>query len=150
VQERVLEQIKSNLSSNVTFLPRVLSSYFGLFVSMWPGSAIAAGNETYGLGFLMVKSIAALAGVLALFALTIWLIRRFQPGLKTTSKNTLAIEQRINLDNKNTIAVIRCGDQRWLIGVSPAGLARIDRLSPEHQKPTANERNTSDITEIHE
>lgn len=91
-------------------------------------------NEASGLGMLMLKSMAALAGVLALFALAIWLIRRFHPGLKTTGENMLVLEQRISLDGKNTLAVIRCGGQRWLIGFSPAGPVRIDRLDPEHQK----------------
>lgn len=104
---------------------------FSFLLALWPDSAIASTNEVPGLGFLMLKSIGALAGVLALFALGIWLMRRFQPGMKATPGNMLALEQRINLDGKNTVAVIRCGSQRWLIGISPTGLARIDRLESE-------------------
>lgn len=119
--------------------PTGLKPVFGLVASIWPTSAIAAGNKVSGLGMMMLKSMAALAGVLALFALVIWLIRRFQPGLKIAGKHMLVLEQRISLDGKNSVAVIRCGDQRWLIGLSPAGLVRIDRLDLEHQKPVKNE-----------
>ncbi len=98
-------------------------------------------NEASGSGMLMLmlKSMAALAAVLALFALVIWLIRRFRPGLKIADEHMLMMEQRISLDGKNAIAVIRCGGQRWLIGLSPAGPVRIDRLDPEHREPEEDE-----------
>ncbi len=120
--------------------PELWKTASGLVTVMWPTLAVAAtGSEVPGLGILMLKSMAALAGVLALFALAIWLIRRFQPRLRTAGKHMLRVEQRISLDGKNAVAVIRCGSQRWLIGFSAAGLTRIDRLDPEQQDSAKNE-----------
>jgi len=104
---------------------------FGLVAAMWPASAMADASNVPGLGFLMLKSVMGLAGVLALFAFGIWLVRRFQPGLKTTGGNILVLEKRLSIDGKNAVAVIRYGCQRWLIGLSPSGLTRIDQLEAQ-------------------
>lgn len=100
-----------------------------LFAGLWPWPALAADGQELGLGMLMVKAVAALAAVLALFALVVWLMRRVQGGGIMPGKSPMQLEYRMNLDNRNAIAIVRCDDQRWLVGISPAGLTRIDRLS---------------------
>lgn len=77
----------------------------------------------------MVKTVAALAVVLALFAFVVWLLRRVQGGRVMSGKYPLRLEHRMNLDNRNALAVVCCDQQRWLVGISPAGVTRIDRLS---------------------
>lgn len=100
-----------------------------LVAGLWPWPAFAADEKELGLGMLMVKAVAALAAVLALFALVVWLMRRVQGGGIMPGKSPMQLEYRMNLDNRNAIAIVRCDGQRWLVGISPAGLTRIDRLS---------------------
>jgi len=103
----------------------------------WPLQAFAASGQEPGLGMLAVKSVAALAAVLGLFSLIVWVMRRIQGGRMMTGKMPLRLEQRMSLDNRNTLAVVRYEGQRWLVGISPSGLTLIDRLplSQGEQQP---------------
>jgi flagellar protein FliO/FliZ len=111
-----------------------------LLAGLWPWPALAADGQELGLGMLMVKSVAALAAVLALFALVVWLMRRVQGGGGIMpGKSPMQLEYRMNLDNRNAIAIVRCDGQRWLVGISPAGLTRIDRLPPADEARPSQE-----------
>ena len=77
---------------------------------------------------LVLKSTVSLAIVLALFALAIWGMRRLQGSLGNQGARALTMESRISLDTRNSLAIVRHGQQRWLLGISPSGITRIDSL----------------------
>ena len=104
----------------------------------WPRLAYAADAQTQAMGTLVLKSVVSLAIVLALFAIAVWGIRRLQGSLGNQGSRTLKLESRISLDTRNSLAIVRHGDQRWLLGISPAGIARIDNL--ENESPAATEQ----------
>jgi flagellar protein FliO/FliZ len=97
-------------------------------LSLWPRLAYAAAGQPQGMGMLVLKSTVALAIVLALFALVIWGMRRLQGGLANQGARILTMESRISLDTRNSVAIVRHGKQRWLLGISPSGITRIDSL----------------------
>ena len=83
---------------------------------------------------LVLKSTVSLAIVLALFALAVWGMRRLQGGLANQGARALTMESRISLDTRNSLAIVRHGQRRWLLGISPSGITRIDSL--EAPSPT--------------
>ena len=95
---------------------------------LWPQLAHAAAGQPQGMGMLVLKSTVSLAIVLALFALVVWGMRRLQGRLGNQGARALAMESRISLDTRNSLAIVRHGQQRWLLGISPAGITRIDSL----------------------
>jgi len=102
---------------------------------LWPRFAHAAAGEPQGMGMLVLKSAGSLAAVLALFALVIWAMRRLQGKLAQQGTRNLSLESRISLDTRNSLAIVRHGEQRWLLGISPSGITRIDSL--EEASPAA-------------
>ncbi len=97
-------------------------------LSLWPQLAFAAAGQPQGMGMLVLKSTVSLAIVLALFALAIWGMRRLQGSLGNQGARALTMESRISLDTRNSLAIVRHGQQRWLLGISPSGITRIDSL----------------------
>ncbi|MDX8389620.1 MAG: flagellar biosynthetic protein FliO [Mariprofundaceae bacterium] len=83
--------------------------------------------------WLMGKSLAALAAVLALFAGMLWLMRRLQ--IATISKHTgtshLKILQRLALDSRHALVEIEYDQQSLLIAVGPNGVTNI----AQHARP---------------
>lgn len=110
-------------------------------VSLYPQLAYAAAGEPHGMGMLVLKSVVSLAIVLALFALAVWGMRRLQSGLGNQGMRSLTVESRISLDTRNSLAIVRHGNQRWLLGISPAGISRIDGLSEDSGSETASDVN---------
>lgn len=109
-------------------------------LGLWPRLAYAAAGEPQGMGMLVLKSAVSLAIVLALFALVVWGMRRLQGRLASHGARALSMESRISLDTRHSLAVVRHGQQRWLLGISPAGITRIDSLEEApatHPKDTA-------------
>lgn len=104
--------------------PWAISALLGL----WPQLAYAAAGEPEGMGMLVLKSTVSLAIVLALFALVVWGMRRLQGRLSNQGARALSMESRISLDTRNSLAIVRHGQQRWLLGISPSGITRIDSL----------------------
>lgn len=104
---------------------------------MYPEQAFAAAGQPHGMGILLLKSVISLAVVLALFALIIWGMRRLQFGLASKGIRTLSVENRTSLDARNSLVIVRHGNRRWLLGISPAGINRIDRL-PETSEVTVD------------
>lgn len=107
---------------------------------LYPQLAYAAAGQPHGMSMLVLKSVVSLAIVLALFALAVWGMRRLQSGLGNQGMRSLTVESRISLDTRNSLAIVRHGNQRWLLGISPAGISRIDGLSGDVESETESDR----------
>lgn len=70
---------------------------------------------------MVLQSLLALAAVLGLFALLVLGMRRFQSFNGTALQRDFKIQQRIHLDNKNSIVEIRYRGSLYLLGVSANG-----------------------------
>ena len=108
--------------------------------SLYPQLAYAASGQPHGMGMLVLKSVVSLAIVLALFAFAVWGMRRLQSGLGNQGMRSLTVESRISLDARNSLTIVRHGNRRWLLGISPAGISRIDSLSGDEESETASDR----------
>jgi len=89
----------------------------------------AEASGTGGFLNMALQSIAALAAVLGLFAVVVWVMRRFQ-GLPPHAKagNNLRIVQRLSLGGKHSLAIVACGQEQWLIALSPNSITQLSRL----------------------
>lgn len=76
---------------------------------------------------LSLKSAAALAVVLALFALFVWAIRRLQGGVPLQHKGNTKIVHRLALDSKHSLVEVEFGNESHLIAISPSGVTLISR-----------------------
>ncbi len=86
---------------------------------------------------MMVKSIASLAVVLAIFAGVVWLMRRFQDKVVPTPEGQMQVVQRLHIDSKNSVVEIRHGKQHYLLGVGVNGVQKIADLTPEQGQQDA-------------
>jgi len=107
----------------------------------------AEAAETAGAGSFLnmaLQSIAALAAVLGLFAIVIWLMRRFQAASSSHvgEGGRLRIVQRLPLGGKHSLAIIAYGQEQWLIALSPDRVARLSRLG-ESESLNAEEQKQS-------
>ncbi|MDQ6972134.1 MAG: flagellar biosynthetic protein FliO [Mariprofundaceae bacterium] len=88
---------------------------------------------------LVLQSVAGLAVVLALFGLVVWILKRFQEQRYASGHNTgMHIVQRCGIDPKHSIVELAYGERRYLIGLSPDGMERIDCLSTGEIQPRIN------------
>ncbi len=90
---------------------------------------------------MMLQSLAALAAVLALFAVLVWFVRRLQTHRFQDQASNLHILQRIPLDAKHHLVEVAQGNHRYLIGLSPDGITTIARktLTAELSPPEESE-----------
>jgi len=74
---------------------------------------------------MLLQSLLALAVVLALFAVMVWGMKRFQGHTGSASRHDFKIIQRIHIDNKNSIVEIRHRGVHYLLGLSPGGMTQL-------------------------
>jgi len=75
---------------------------------------------------LLLQSFAALAAVLALFAMLIWMLKRLQQHrLMHTPDGQTHITQRFAIDAKHSVVELARGETRYLIGLSPTSMTAI-------------------------
>lgn len=78
----------------------------------------------------IVRALAALAAVLALLGLGLWAVRRsggFIPGAGHSRAARLAVSERIALDQKRSLALVRHGNAEHLLLLAPEGVQYIGR-----------------------
>jgi flagellar biosynthetic protein FliO len=91
-------------------------------------AAAEAGRDVPDLGTAVLKMLAALALVLGLFAVGIYLLKRFGVVPWTTQAADLRIERVLSLGYRSRIAVVRASGQRFLVGITPTQISRIAEL----------------------
>jgi len=74
---------------------------------------------------MVLQSLVGLSLVLALFALVIWGVRRFQQHSGGSVRRDFKIIQRLHLDNKNSLVEIRHQGRHYLLGLSPGGMVQL-------------------------
>jgi flagellar biogenesis protein FliO len=75
---------------------------------------------------LLLQSFSALAAVLALFAMLIWMLKRLQQHrLMRTPDGQAHITQRFAIDAKHSVVELTRGETCYLIGLSPTGMTAI-------------------------
>ncbi len=80
----------------------------------------------------VLRALGALATVLGLLAGALWVVRRYdiklpaQFGAGGGSTRRLALVERLPLDGRRSIALIRRDDQEHLVLIAPEGLLMLD------------------------
>jgi flagellar biosynthetic protein FliO len=94
-----------------------------------PGVAAAA-DAGPDLGTAVLKMVAALALVLGVFALAVYFMRRFGVMPVSGGGDLLRIERVVSLGHRSRLAVVRAGDRRLLLGITPGSIRRLADLGP--------------------
>ena len=119
------------------FLQRRGSRWLVLVAAMAPALAAAeAGRDVPDLGTAVLKMLAALALVLGLFAVGIYLLKRFGVVPWTAQAADLRIERVLSLGYRSRIAVVRASGQRFLVGITPTQINRIAELPEADDDPS--------------
>ena len=81
-------------------------------------------------GLSVLRVMAALALVLALFFGGVWMVknRRRIPGFRRCAPRLNVLEVR-SLGNRHSLCLIACEQQRLLLAVSPSGVTLLSRLA---------------------
>ena len=83
-------------------------------------------------GALMVRSIASLALVLAIFAGLIWGLKRLQYQRMPISKSGgLRVVQRVSLDAHHSVVEVVRENHHYILGLSDANMCVIEKLDVE-------------------
>jgi len=82
-----------------------------------------------------IGQMAAVAGVLALLALTLWFLRRrgiagILPARRTPARRLECLE-RLTLGPHHTLHLVRMGETRLLVASSPGGCSLLQSVPPE-------------------
>ena len=91
---------------------------------------VATGAQSVSAGSLFLHLIIGLVVVLGLVALATKVVRR-STGLQARRQAPLAVLGRQSLGKGVSVAVVRAGDDTYLVGVSQHGVNRIARMAPE-------------------
>lgn len=90
-------------------------------------------------GYLVMRSLGALALVLGTCAGALWFVRRFRialPGLPVGPQGRrLALVERISIDSRSTIVLLRRDDREHLIALTPDGTTIIEQGIPAQSSP---------------
>ncbi len=94
------------------------------------GAAARTGAQTVTAGSLFVRLVVGLLVVLALLAVVVRVLRR-STGLQARRQAPLAVLARQSLGKGVSVAVVRAGDDTFLLGVAPQHVTRIARMEPD-------------------
>jgi len=84
------------------------------------------------LTMMLLQSIAALAGVLALFAAFVWGMKRFQHHTLCTSASNMRVLQRLSLDTRHSLVEVQRGNKHYILSTSTAaGVHLIESFDSE-------------------
>jgi len=72
------------------------------------------------LTIMLLQSIAALAGVLALFAVFVWGMKRFQNHTLSGNASSMRVLQRLSLDSRHSLIEVRRGNKHYILSTSSA------------------------------
>ncbi len=83
---------------------------------------------------MMVKSIAALALVLALFALLVWALKRLQGAHlpRQQQGGALHIMQRLSLDAQHSVVEVSRGNSRYILALSQGHITLIEHIHEDN------------------
>ncbi|MES0371862.1 MAG: flagellar biosynthetic protein FliO [Mariprofundaceae bacterium] len=73
----------------------------------------------------MLKSVAALALVLALFAALVWGLRKLQYKQLPQGESAMRVVQRLSIDSRHSLVEVEHHGRRILLGLSPTGVSEI-------------------------
>ena len=83
-------------------------------------------------GWMLLRMLAVLAAVCALaYAMLRWGVRRLSP-LNPNRSSRMEIVDRLPIAPKQSLLVVRTGDQIWLVGSSEAGLQMLGSLDGQN------------------
>ncbi|MDQ6967870.1 MAG: flagellar biosynthetic protein FliO [Mariprofundaceae bacterium] len=83
--------------------------------------------EQHSLTIMLVQSVAALAGVLALFAVFVWAMKRFQNHNLSSSTSNMRVLQRLSLDSRHSLLEVQRGNKHYILSTSTvAGVSVIE------------------------
>jgi len=98
------------------------------------------------LTMMLLQSIAALAGVLALFAVFVWGMKRFQSHALSSGTSNMRVLQRLSLDSRHTLIEVQRGNKYYILSTSSvAGVSVIESFegmpsdTPEIEEQTLND-----------
>jgi flagellar protein FliO/FliZ len=80
----------------------------------------------------VLRTLGALATVLGLLAGALWVVRRYDIKLPAqfagsrADARRLVLVERLPLDGRRSVALIRCDDQEHLVLIAPEGLLMLD------------------------
>lgn len=81
---------------------------------------------------MLLQSIAALAGVLALFALFVWGMKRFQNHTLSSGTSNMRVLQRLSLDSRHSLIEVQRGDKHYILSISSvAGVSVVESFRAE-------------------
>lgn len=95
-----------------------------------PASLAAEAGGGPDLGLALFKMIGALALVLGVFALGVYALRRFGVMPVSGTGDVLRIERVVSLGHRSRLTVVRAGNRRLLLGVTPGSIRRLADLGP--------------------
>jgi len=79
------------------------------------------------LTIMLLQSIAALAGVLALFAVFVWGMKRFQNHTLSSNASSMRVLQRLSLDSRHSLIEVQRGNKHYILSTSSvAGVSVIE------------------------
>ena len=107
-----------------------------LAAGLLPSLAMAAEPAAPSFGGALLKMLAALALVLGLFALGIYLLKRFGVVPGAVQGGDLRIERVVSLGSRSRLAVVRASGQRFLLGITPTQVNRIAELPEAEDEPS--------------
>jgi len=94
---------------------------------------------------MLLQSIAALAGVLALFALFVWGMKRFQSHTLSSSTSNMRVLQRLSLDSRHSLIEVQHGNKHYILSTSSAaGVSMIESFEEESVDTPKIEEQISD------
>jgi len=97
------------------------------------------------LTMMLLQSIAALAGVLALFAVFVWGMKRFQNHTLSSNGSNMRVLQRLSLDSRHSLVEVQRGNKHYILSTSSvAGVTIIESF--EQELVEASEKSTSQIS----
>ena len=99
------------------------------------GALLAAENATLGAEILAVLQAFALLALVGLCAFT---VRRVLKSARERSGVRLAVEERLSLDLRNALVIVRVDERRLLLATSDRGPARlVTELTASLREPAA-------------
>jgi len=97
------------------------------------------------LTMMLLQSIAALAGVLALFAVFVWGMKRFQSHTFASSTTNMRVLQRLSLDSRHSLIEVQRGKKHYIVSTSyMAGVSIIESFEETSLDMPENTEKTSD------
>lgn len=97
------------------------------------------------LTMMLLQSIAALAGVLALFAVFVWGMKRFQKHTLSSNTPNMRVLQRLSLDSRHSLIEVQRGNKHYILSTSSvAGVSMIESFAGETVADVEIKVDTSD------